>query len=107
MKHSFLRLAAAAALCTLALGSQAQYGTSASPAAAPAGPTTPTATPTQTDADYAANVARCNRLMGAAKADCLQDARAAYDRAVKQTPSGLGAAGGGGMVGSGQGVKRN
>lgn len=44
------------------------------------------------DADYAAAVARCNRLIGAAKGDCLRDAKADYDRATNEMPSGMGAA---------------
>jgi hypothetical protein len=102
MKHAFLHLSCAAALGLLAMSSQAQYAAPASPAAgspsagSPTSPSTATKTASQTDADYAANAAKCNRLTGLAKSDCMQDARAMYDRAVNQTPSGTGAAGGGG-----------
>jgi len=95
MNHSFLQFACAAAIGALSFGVQAaQYGS-------PAAPSNPTASPVQADADYAAAVAKCKGLIGAARADCVRDARADYDRAVNQIPSGLGAAGGGTTSGSG------
>ena len=95
MNHSFLQFACAAAIGALSFGVQAaQYGS-------PAAPPNPAASPVQVDADYAAAVAKCKGLIGAARADCVRDARADYDRAVNQLPSGLGAAGGGTTSGSG------
>jgi hypothetical protein len=113
MKRAFLQLSCATALGLLAVGAQAQYGTPASPAAgspsagSPAVASTTSKSPTQVDADYAANVARCNQLAGLARSDCMQDARAAYDRSVNQMPSGTGAAGGAGTPSTGVPVKRN
>jgi hypothetical protein len=94
MKHAFLAWACAAAAGALTLSAHAQYG--GAPVAG--APMTPSATPTQVDADYGRNVARCDRLAGAARADCLRKAKADYDRAVNQLPSGLGASGGGGNL---------
>ncbi len=95
MNHSFLQFACAAAIGGLAFGAQAaQYGS-------PAASSNPTASPVQADADYAAAVAKCKGLIGAARADCVRDARADYDRAVNQLPSGLAAPGGGGTGASG------
>ncbi len=94
MKHSFLQFACAAAIGALAFGAQAaQYGS-------PGAPSKPTASPEQADADYAAALAKCKGLIGASRADCVRDAKAGYDRAVNQIPSGLGAAGGGGAGGA-------
>jgi len=113
MKRTFLQLSCAAALGLLAMGSQAQYASPPSPAAgspaagSPTAPSTPTKTATRADAEYQANVARCTGLTGNAKGDCLQDARAAYDRAVNQMPSGTGAAGGGGFPSGTGPVKHN
>lgn len=113
MKRTFLQLSCAAALGLLAISSQAQYGSPPSPAAgspAAGNPTTassPTKTPTRADAEYQANVARCSGLTGSAKGDCLQDAKAAYDRAVNQMPSGMGASGGASVGSSTAPVKRN
>ena len=89
MNHSFLQFACAAAIGALSFGVQAaQYGS-------PAAPSNPTASPVQADADYAAALAKCNTLIGETRANCVRDAKADYDRAVNQIPSGLGAAGGG------------
>jgi len=113
MKRAFLQLSCAVALGLLAVGAQAQYGTPPSPATGspsagpPPAPSMTAKSPTQTDADYAANVAKCNRLTGPARNDCMQDAKAAYDRAVNQTPSGTAAAGGAGTPNTGVPVKRN
>jgi len=113
MKRAFLKLSCAAALGLLAAGAQAQYGTPASPAAGspsaglPPPPSTTSKSATQADADYAANVAKCNRLRGPVKNDCMQDAKTAYDRSVNQMPSGTAAAGGAGTPSTGVPVKRN
>jgi hypothetical protein len=102
MKHAFLQFACAAAIGVLAIGVQAaQYGS-------PAAPSNPTASPVQADADYAAAVAKCKGLIGASRADCVRDAKADYDRAVNQIPSGLGTAGGGaGAAGGGSSVSKH
>ncbi len=88
MKHSFLQFVCAAAIGALAFGAQAAQNGS------PDAPSKPTASPEQADADAAA-LAKCKGLIGASRADCVRDAKADYDRAVNQIPSGLGAAGGG------------
>lgn len=95
MKHSFLQWACAISVGALAMGAYAQYGNS--PAGAPTAPSTATARPAQTDADYGRDVARCNQLVGASRADCMRDAKAAYDRRVNEMPSGTAAASGGGL----------
>lgn len=101
MRHSFLQFACAAAIGALAFGAQAaQYGS-------PAAPSKPTASPEQADADYAAALAKCKGLIGAARADCVRDAKADYDRAVNQIPSGLGAAGGGGGAGGASSLSKH
>lgn len=113
MKRAFLRLSFAAAFGLLAIGAQAQYGTPASPAAGspsagpPPAPSSAPKSATQSDAEYAANVAKCNRLTGLARSDCMQDAKAAYDRTVNQMSSGTAAGGGGGTPNTGVPVKRN
>lgn len=113
MKHAFLKLSCAAAFSFLAVTAQAQYGPPPSPAAGspsaapPPAPTMAGKTATQADADYAANVAKCNRLTGPAKNDCMQDAKTAYDRSVNQMSSGTAAAGGALTPNTGVPVKRN
>jgi hypothetical protein len=112
MNRTFLQLSCAAAFGLLAMASQAQYNspqTSAagSPTAGSTTTSTPTKTPTRADAEYQANVARCSGLTGNAKGDCLQDAKAAYDRATNQLPSGTAAAGGASVGSSTTPVKRN
>ena len=112
MKRTFLQLSCAAALGLLAMSSQAQYGTAPSATAgsptagSPTTASTPSKTATRADAEYQANVARCSGLTGNAKGDCLQDAKAAYDRATNQMPSGTAAAGGA-SVGSSTGPVRH
>ena len=96
MKNSLLQLACAAAIGALAMSAYAQYGTPA-PATQPPSPAASTPSPatssqmgitdgkTQADADYKAAQAKCNTLTGDAKANCLNDAKAAHDRAVGPT----------------------
>ena len=93
MRHSLLQLACAAAIGALALSAQAQYSAPtpattqpASPAAtAPATPSMGTDVKGQAEADYKAALAKCNALTGDAKANCLNDAKAARDRAAGPT----------------------
>jgi len=96
MKKSLLQLACAAAIGALAMSAQAQYSAPA-PATQPASPAATTPSPStssqmgvtdgksQPDADYKAAQAKCNTLTGDAKANCLNDAKAAHDRAVGPT----------------------
>jgi len=93
MKNSLLQLACAAAIGALSLSAQAQYSAPA-PATQPASPAASTTSPStssqmgtdaKADADYKAAQAKCNALTGDAKANCLNDAKAAHDRAVGPT----------------------
>lgn len=96
MKNSILQLACAAAIGALALSAQAQY-TAPAPATQPASPAASTPSPStssqmgitdgksKADADFKAAQAKCNTLTGDAKANCLNDAKAAHDRAVGPT----------------------
>ena len=97
MKHSLLSFACAAAMGALAISAHAQYG-NVTRAGAPTAPSTPSAQPTQTDAAYGRDMARCSRLVGASRADCMHDAQAANDRRVSEMPSGTATAGGGGLT---------
>jgi hypothetical protein len=90
MKNSLLQLACAAAIGALAMSAQAQYSSPA-PATQPASPAASTPSPStssqmgtdaKADADYKAAQAKCNTLTGDAKANCLNDAKAARDRAA-------------------------
>ena len=88
MRHSLLQLACAAAIGALALSAQAQYSAPA-PAAQPASPSAsaPKMTAdakTQADSAFETAQAKCNALSGDAKTTCLNDAKAARDRATGQ-----------------------
>ena len=97
MKNSLLQLACAAAIGALAMSAQAQYSPAPATQTQPASPAASTPAPStssqmgitdgksQADADYKAAQAKCNTLTGDAKANCLNDAKAAHDRAVGPT----------------------
>ena len=111
MKHSFLQLSCAVALAAVAMSTQAQYtapAAGAPMAGSPTAPSTPAASPVKTDADYAAALATCKNLVGAARQDCVRDAKTDYDRSVNQMPSGTAAAGAAGHGSAAMGgIKRN
>ncbi len=100
MKHSFLQLACLVAIGAFAVGAQAQYGS-------PAARSNPGASPNKADTDYAAALAKCKTLIGETRADCVRSAKADYDRANGELPSGLGASGGGKADAPAGGAKRN
>ena len=114
MRHSLLQLACAAAIGALALSAQAQYSAPTPAATQPASPSAAPSTSSkmnpdaakQADADFQAAQAKCNALTGDAKTTCLNDAKAAYDRALGQTTTDAQAAspgaapGGGGSAGA-------